>query len=82
MWASLVAQMVKNMPAMQEVQKTQVRFLGQEDSPGKGNGNSLQYSCLGYPMDRGAWWARIHGVTKTRKQLCGYRTTTKCAKSC
>jgi len=33
-------------------------------SPGGGNGNSLQYSCLGNPMDRGAWLATIHGVTK------------------
>ena len=33
-------------------------------SAGKGNGNPLQYSCLGYPMDRGAWQATVHGVTK------------------
>ena len=33
-------------------------------SPGEGNGNSLQYSCLGNPMDRGACWAAVHGVTK------------------
>ena len=32
--------------------------------PGGGNGNAFQYSCLGYPMDRGAWWATVHGVTK------------------
>ena len=31
-------------------------------SPGEGNGNSLQYSCLGNPMNRGAWWAAVHGV--------------------
>ena len=31
---------------------------------GGGNGNPLQYICLGNPMDRGAWWAKIHGVTK------------------
>ena len=36
-------------------------------SPGEGNGNSLQYSCLGNPMDRGgAWQATVHGVTKSR----------------
>ena len=34
-------------------------------SPGKGNGNPLQYSCLKNPIDRGAWWATIHGVTKS-----------------
>ena len=33
-------------------------------SPGEGNGNPLQYSCLGNPMDRGAWWATVPGVTK------------------
>ena len=33
-------------------------------SPGEGNGNPLQYSCLGNPMDRGAWWATVHGVAK------------------
>ena len=40
-------------------------------SPGDGNGNPLQYSCLEDPMDGGAWWATIHGVTKsrTRQQL-------------
>jgi len=32
--------------------------------PGGGNGNPLQYSCLGNPMDRGAWWATAHGVGK------------------
>ena len=34
-------------------------------SPGEGNGNSLQYSCLGNPMDTGAWWATVNGVTKS-----------------
>ena len=33
-------------------------------SPGEGNGNPLQYSCLGNPMDRGAWWATLYVVTK------------------
>ena len=32
--------------------------------PGEGNGNPLQYSCLGNPMDRGAWWATVHGVAR------------------
>ena len=35
-----------------------------ERSPTEGNGNPLQYSCLGNPMDRGAWRAAVHGVTK------------------
>ena len=33
---------------------------------GEGNGTPLQYSCLENPMDRGAWWAAVHGVTKSR----------------
>jgi len=37
---------------------------GSGRSPGGGNGNPLQYSCLGYPMNRGAWWAAICGVEK------------------
>ena len=53
-WACLVAQMLKNLPAMWE---TWVWFLGCEDSPGGGDGNALQYSCLENPMDRGAWQA-------------------------
>ena len=38
-------------------------------SPGGGNGNPLQHSYLGYPMDRGAWIATAHGVTKSQMQL-------------
>ena len=38
-------------------------------SSGGGNGNLLQYSCLENPMDRGAWWATVHGVAKSRTQL-------------
>ena len=38
-------------------------------SPGEGNGNPLQYSCLGNPTDRGALWATVHGVTKSQMQL-------------
>ena len=37
---------------------------GLERSPGEESGNRLQYSCQGNPMDRGAWWATIHGVAK------------------
>ena len=53
--------MVKNLSAIQEMQ---VQSLGQEDSPGEGNGNPLQYSCLGNPMDREAWGATVHWVAK------------------
>ena len=46
-----MAQTVKNLPAIQE---TPVQTLDWEDSPGEGNGNPLQYSCMETPMDRGA----------------------------
>ena len=38
-------------------------------SPGEGNGNPLQYSCLENPMDKGIWWATVHGVTKSQTRL-------------
>ena len=38
-------------------------------SPGEGKGNPLQYSCLENPMDRGAWWATVHGVAKSQTRL-------------
>ena len=39
---------------------------------GEGDGNPLQYSCLENPMDRGAWWAAVHGVAKSRTQLSDF----------
>ena len=51
------------------MQDTQVRSLGWEDSPGEGNGNPLQHSCLRNPMDRGAWWATVLGVTESQTGL-------------
>ena len=45
------------------------QFLGQEDPPGGGNGNPLQYSCMKNPMDRGAWWAAVQRVAKSQTQL-------------
>ena len=45
---------------------------GMGNSPGEGNGNPLQYTCRGYLLDREAWWATIHGVTKSWKQLSMY----------
>ena len=44
-------------------------ILGLGRSPGEGNGNPLQCSCLGNPMDRGNWWAMIQGVAKSQTQL-------------
>ena len=51
--------------------------------PGVGNGNPLQYSCQGSPMHRGAWWATVHGVTKSRTRLgthtCKFLFRLRCA---
>ena len=44
-------------------------ILGSGRSPGEGNGGHLQYSSLENPMDRGAWWAMVYGVAKSRTQL-------------
>ena len=53
--------MVKNLPANAEDADL---ILGLERSPGEGNSNLLPYSCLGNPMDRGAWWLTVRGVAK------------------
>ena len=60
--ASLVAQTVKNPPAMQE---TRGSIPGWGRTPGEGNDNPLQYSCLENPMDRRAWLAIVHRVTES-----------------
>ena len=44
-------------------------ILGSGRSPGEGNGSPLQYSCPENSIDRGAWWAIVHGITKSRIQL-------------
>ena len=49
---------------------------GSRTSPGEGNGNPLQYSCLENPMEGGAWWATAHGVTKSRTRLSDKLLTT------
>ena len=72
MRTSLVAQTLKRLPTMQE---TWVRSLGWEDSPGEGNANPLQYSCLEIPMDGGAWWATVHGIAKNQTQLSNFTFT-------
>ena len=51
------------------MQEMRVRSLGRGDSPGGGNGNPLQDSCLGNPMDRGAWPAAIHWAAKSQHDL-------------
>ena len=61
-----MTQMVKHLSAKRE---TGGSISGLERSPGEGNGYPLQYSSLGNLMDRGAWQARVHAVTKSWSQL-------------
>ena len=55
---------VKNAPANAGDARDSDSIPGSGRSPGVENGNPLQYSCLGNPMGRGAWWAIVHGVEK------------------
>ena len=63
-WASQVALVVKNLLANAGDIKEVGSIPGSGRSPGGGHGNPLQYSCLENPMDREAWRATVHGVTK------------------
>ena len=63
MWASLVAQSVKNLPEMQE---TWVQSLGWEDPLEKSMAIHSSTFAWRIPMDRGAWWATAHGIAKSR----------------
>ena len=65
-WASLVDQMVESAC---NVRNTGL-IPGSGRFPGKGNGNPLQYSCLGNPRARGAWQATVYGVTKSQTRHC------------
>ena len=62
-WASLVAQTVENLPAMWE---TWVRSLGWKNPLEEGMATYSNIFAWRIPMDRGAWWATVHGVTKSR----------------
>ena len=64
--ASLVAQMVKNLPAIQE---TRMQFLGQEDSMEKGMATHSTILAWRILWTRGAWWAIVHGVAKSWTRL-------------
>ena len=61
--------MVKNLPANAGVTGDAGSIPALKSSPGEENGNPFQYSCLGNPMDRGAWGATVHGVAKSQTQL-------------
>ena len=56
---------VKNLPANAGDARDMGSIPGSGRSSGGGNGTPLQYSCLGNPMDKGAWWALVHGVAKS-----------------
>ena len=60
---------VKNLPANAEDTEDTGLTPGLGRSPGEGNGNLFQYSCLGNPMDRGAWKSIVHGVAKSQTRL-------------
>ena len=60
------APVIKNLPADAEDVRNSDLIPGSGRSAGGGHGNPLQYSCLEKPMDRGAWWAAVHRVTRSR----------------
>ena len=64
-WASQVALVVKKPPACAGDVRDEGFILGLGRSPGGGHGNSLQYSCLQNPMDRGAWWATVYRIKES-----------------
>ena len=75
--ASLTAQQVKNLPAIQEMKEMRVLSLGREDSLGEENGNPLQHCCLKKSHEqRGAWKAIVHGVSKSQTQRSNTHTHT------
>ena len=82
-WAFQVALVVKNPPAHAGDSRDSCLIPGLERSPRGGCGNPFQYTCLENPMDRGAWCATVHGITKrvkpklTAKQQC-FSLTEKC----
>ena len=66
--------MVKGLPANARGRQDLGLIPGLGRSPGGGNGNPPQYSCLEKPMDRGAWWATVHGVEKSRSRRLQVRS--------
>ena len=71
-WGFPGCSVIKNLPANAGDTGGLHLIPGLGRSPGGGNGNPLQYSCLGNPMDRGSWWATVSGVSKsqtTERQL-------------
>ena len=73
-----MALVVKNLPANAGDLRDMGLIPGSGRSPGEGNGNPLQYSCLGNSADREAWWATVHGVARSRTRL---KQLSMCARS-
>ena len=69
LWASQMVLVVKNLPATVGDIRDERSVPGLGRSPGGGHSNPLQYSCLENPMDRGAWWSTVHGVTQSWTRL-------------
>ena len=67
--------MLKNPSANTEDTRDMGLVPGLGRCPGGGNGNPLQCSCLGNPMDRGAWWATVHEVVKSQTRLSDFTHT-------
>ena len=65
MWTSQVALVVKNLPANSGDERDMISIPGLGRCPGGGHGNSLQNACLWNAVDRGAWQATVHRVTKS-----------------
>ena len=66
---SSISPVLKNLPANAGDTGDLGSIPGSGRSPGVGNGNPLQYSCLGHSKSRGAWWTTVRGVTKSQTQL-------------
>ena len=66
--------MVKNLPANAGHIRNTSSIPGSGRSPGEGNSNPLQYSCLGNPMDRGAWWLQSMGLQRVEYNLASEHT--------
>ena len=69
MFSSQVMLVVKNPPASAGDARDMGSIPGSGRSPGEEHDNLLQYSCLENPMDRGTWWATVHGVTRSWTRL-------------
>ena len=67
MSASHMVQLVKDRPANAGAARDTGSIFGPGRSPGVGNGNLQQYSCLENSVDRGAWWAAVQGITRVRQ---------------